>query len=258
VIFFARYEASQFGSTTIETEHFLLGLIREDKNLVNRFLRQSSSIESIRKEIEGRVGVREKVSTSIDLPMSDECKRILALANEEAEHLHHRHLGTEHLLLGILREEKCLAAEILRERGLLLDEVREQLARSGPDDSLPDVGMALHRFGSMTAPGFSLLQSLKVHSFDVPMEHAMKAWGAQRQHDWVASQTHLQNFMNSLSEAVKEKAADPKLLEGFVWQPLMEDLRTGLTSDEDSNVRFRLAMLLGEVMIKRLEQRLNS
>ena len=54
VIFFARYEASQFGSTTIETEHLLLGLIREDKNLTNRFLRNHSSIESIRKEIEGR------------------------------------------------------------------------------------------------------------------------------------------------------------------------------------------------------------
>ena len=54
VIFFARYEASQFGSTTIETEHLLLGLIREDKNLTNRFLRNQSSIESIRKEIEGR------------------------------------------------------------------------------------------------------------------------------------------------------------------------------------------------------------
>jgi len=71
VIFFARYEASQFGSTTIETEHLLLGLIREDKNLTNRFLRNSSSIESIRKEIEGRTTIREKVSTSIDLPLSD-------------------------------------------------------------------------------------------------------------------------------------------------------------------------------------------
>ena len=100
--FFARYEASQFGSTTIETEHLLLGLIREDKNLTNRFLRNSSSIESIRKEIEGRTTIREKVSTSIDLPLSNECKRILAYAAEEAERLNHRHIGTEHLLLGIL------------------------------------------------------------------------------------------------------------------------------------------------------------
>src|SRR6187402_49071 len=108
VIFFARYEASQFGSTTIETEHLLLGLIREDKNLTNRFLRSSSSIENIRKEIEGRTTIREKVSTSIDLPLSNECKRILAYANEEAERLNHRHIGTEHLLLGILRRRNAL------------------------------------------------------------------------------------------------------------------------------------------------------
>ncbi len=133
VIFFARYEASQFGSTTIETEHLLLGLIREDKNLTNRFLRNSSSIESIRKEIEGRTTIREKVSTSIDLPLSNECKRILAYAAEEAERLNHRHIGTEHLLLGILREEKSVAAEILHERGLRLNAIREELARSVVD-----------------------------------------------------------------------------------------------------------------------------
>ena len=133
VIFFARYEASQFGSTTIETEHLLLGLIREDKNLTNRFLRNQSSIESIRKEIEGRTTIREKVSTSIDLPLSNECKRILAYAAEEAERLNHRHIGTEHLLLGILREERCVAGEILHERGLRLNAIREELARSVVD-----------------------------------------------------------------------------------------------------------------------------
>src|SRR5436190_7310615 len=130
VIFFARYEASQFGSTTIETEHLLLGLIREDKNLTNRFLRNHSSIESIRKEIEGRTTIREKVSTSIDLPLSNECKRILAYAAEEAERLNHRFIGTEHLLLGILREEKCVAAKILFDFGLRLNAIREQLAHS--------------------------------------------------------------------------------------------------------------------------------
>src|SRR3977135_2110412 len=142
VIFFARYEASQFGSTTIETEHLLLGLIREDKNLTNRFLRNSSSIESIRKEIEGRTTIREKVSTSIDLPLSNECKRILAYAAEEAERLNHRHIGTEHLLLGILREEKCVAAEILHERGLRLNAIREELAMAPIQDAGTSAGDA--------------------------------------------------------------------------------------------------------------------
>ncbi len=118
VIFFARYEASQFGSPYIETEHLLLGLLREDKALTNRFLRSHASVESIRKQIEGHTTIREKVSTSVDLPLSNECKRVLAYAAEEAERLSHKHIGTEHLLLGLLREEKCFAAEILHERGL--------------------------------------------------------------------------------------------------------------------------------------------
>jgi ATP-dependent Clp protease ATP-binding subunit ClpC len=124
VIFFARYEASQFGSPYIETEHLLLGLLREDKALTNRFLRSHASVESIRKQIEGHTTIREKVSTSVDLPLSNECKRVLAYAAEEAERLSHKHIGTEHLLLGLLREEKCFAAEILHERGLRLSTIR--------------------------------------------------------------------------------------------------------------------------------------
>ncbi len=130
VIFFARYEASQFGSPYIETEHLLLGLLREDKALTNRFLRSHASVESIRKQIEQHTTVREKVSTSVDLPLSNECKRVLAYAAEEAERLSHKHIGTEHLLLGLLREEKCFAAEILTERGLRLPAIREELQRT--------------------------------------------------------------------------------------------------------------------------------
>ncbi len=137
VIFFARYEASQFGSPYIETEHLLLGLLREDKALTNRFLRQHSSVESIRKQIEGHTTIREKVSTSVDLPLSNECKRVLAYAAEEAERLAHKHIGTEHLLLGLLREEKCFAAEILHERGLRLATIREELARTTQEKAQP-------------------------------------------------------------------------------------------------------------------------
>jgi len=136
-IFFARYEASQFGSPYIETEHLLLGLLREDKALTNRFLRSHSSVESIRKQIEGHTTIREKVSTSVDLPLSNECKRVLAYAAEEAERLSHKHIGTEHLLLGLLREEKCFAAEILHERGLQVSTIREELGSSVPVEPEP-------------------------------------------------------------------------------------------------------------------------
>jgi ATP-dependent Clp protease ATP-binding subunit ClpC len=70
VIFFARYEASQYGSPYIETEHLLLGLIREDKALANRFLR-TDTIESVRKEIESAgITIRERISTSVEVPLS--------------------------------------------------------------------------------------------------------------------------------------------------------------------------------------------
>ena len=128
-IFFARYEASQFGSPLIESEHLLLGLLREDKALTHRFLSSHASVESIRKQIEGRTLIREKVSTSVDLPLSNECKRVLKYAADEAERLSHKHIGTEHLLLGLLCEEKCFAAELLREQGLTIDRLREVLAK---------------------------------------------------------------------------------------------------------------------------------
>ena len=135
VIFFARYEASQFGSPCIETEHLLLGIIREDKALTNRFLR--SHVASIRKEVENQTTVREKTSTSVDLPLSNESKRVLAYAAEEAERLAHRHIGSEHLLLGLLREEECFAAQILLERGVRLPVVREELGRNPHEPSIP-------------------------------------------------------------------------------------------------------------------------
>src|SRR5262249_12060337 len=130
VIFFSRYEASQFGSPYIDTEHLLLVLLREDKALAMRFFRSEDKFESIRKQIEQSTEIREWVSTSVDLPLSNEGKRVLAYAAEEAERLSNKHIGTEHLLLGILREENCFGAALLRERGLSVSAVREELAKS--------------------------------------------------------------------------------------------------------------------------------
>jgi ATP-dependent Clp protease ATP-binding subunit ClpC len=93
VIFFARYEASQFGSPYIETEHLLLGLLRENKNLIHQVLTKHPSIvEEIRKKIESATIIRENVSASADLPLSNESKRILAYAAEEAERARHKHI----------------------------------------------------------------------------------------------------------------------------------------------------------------------
>ena len=129
VIFFARYEASQFGSVTIESEHLLLGLIREYTDLIHRFAPDAPSVQDISKEVAAHLTVREKVPTSIDMPLSNECKRILAYSAEEAERLAARLMGGGHVLLGMLREENCLAAKVLRQLGLKLGVIREELAR---------------------------------------------------------------------------------------------------------------------------------
>ena len=130
VLFFARYEATQLGSTSIETEHLLLGLIREGKGLTSRiFARSHLSLESIRKEIEGRTVFRDKVSTSVDIPFSPETKRVLQFSAEEADRLLHTYIGTEHLLLGLLREEHSVASSILYEKGMRLSSVRDDIVQ---------------------------------------------------------------------------------------------------------------------------------
>ncbi len=155
VIFFGRYEASQFGLPNIETEHLLLGLLREDKALTNRFLRSHASVESIRKQIEAHTTIREKIATSVDLPLSNECKRVLAYAAEEAERLGHKHIGTEHLLLGLLREEKCFAAEMLKDRGIGLEKVREELKKEPQPAESRHTGAGASGSGTGTASELS-------------------------------------------------------------------------------------------------------
>jgi hypothetical protein len=131
-IFFARYEASQFGCSQIETEHLLLGVFREDKALANQFLGSHSKLEAIRHSIEQRDRTDAKISTSVDLPLSHESKRALAYAAEESQRMEHEHIGTPHLLVGLLREESSFAAQLQREQGLTLDSVRERVKQPEP------------------------------------------------------------------------------------------------------------------------------
>src|SRR5258708_21138911 len=125
-IFFARYEASQFGSAFIETEHLLLGLLREDHRVLPKLPR-----EQIRREIESRVPRRELIATSVDLPLSKACKRILAYGAEESESLQHAYIDTRHLALALLREEG-VAREVLEAHGVRYDALRAGIARLPP------------------------------------------------------------------------------------------------------------------------------
>lgn len=136
VIWFARYEASEFGSPYIESEFLLLGLLRESKHVVTRWLGEGDWQTTLREEVGRRFHTGPRISTSADLPLSKEAMRVLAYAAEEAERLSDPMIGTEHLFLGLLREPKSRSATLLIERGVDANTVRETLAKEGADSRL--------------------------------------------------------------------------------------------------------------------------
>jgi Clp amino terminal domain, pathogenicity island component len=129
VIFFARYEASQYGSPVIGTEHLLFGLLREDRAMMQRLVGRIQLELEIRDEVEKAIKRGKPFATSVEVPLSSESKLILSFAGEEADRLAHQHIGTEHILLGILRLKDSLAAALLMARGAKADTIREQIAK---------------------------------------------------------------------------------------------------------------------------------
>jgi len=131
-IFFARVEAGRLGSPYMETEHLLLGLLREDHAFRNRL--PAGAAEQIRKQIEERAPQSVKpLATSVDMPLSQDSRRALAYAAEESAALEsaglrHSFIDGCHLLLGILRIETCAAAVLLREFGIEYAGYREAVA----------------------------------------------------------------------------------------------------------------------------------
>jgi ATP-dependent Clp protease ATP-binding subunit ClpC len=103
-VFFARYEASQYGNSYTQTEHLLLGLWREDLAL-RGILKDTGYDREIRAAIERVISRGAPISASIEVPLSADSKKALLFATEEAARLGQPHVGTEHLLLGLLRLE---------------------------------------------------------------------------------------------------------------------------------------------------------
>jgi ATP-dependent Clp protease ATP-binding subunit ClpC len=127
-LFFARYEASKLGSRVIESEHILLGILREGEETVSEIFRRFQvKPEDIRREIEGERIFVERISSTAELPLSEESKKILAYASHEAESMLHATVGSEHLLIGILRVEGCTAMRILAQHGFDVYTVREEV-----------------------------------------------------------------------------------------------------------------------------------
>ncbi len=123
VIFFARYEASQFGSPVLDTEHLLLGILRESRDLLLS-VASPAMVETIRERVLQYVPIHDKIPTSVDLPFSDSAEAALHAATEEADRLASHRICTQHILLGLLHEENCLAHRILSEMGVRLEAAR--------------------------------------------------------------------------------------------------------------------------------------
>ena len=127
-LFFARYEASKLGSRVIESEHLLLGILREGEESVTELLRRFQlRSDELRREIEGEKPFVERISSTAELPLSEESKKTLAYAAHEAESLGHPAVGCEHLLMGILRVEGSLGMRILQQHGIEVLAVREEV-----------------------------------------------------------------------------------------------------------------------------------
>jgi uncharacterized protein (TIGR03435 family) len=138
VLFFAREEASKLGSIRIDTEHLLLGLIREGKGLTNRLFADAGiALDDIRHEVLRRVPARSKTSTSAEIPFSAAAQHVLQHSAEEADRLLHDYVETEHLLLGLLSEQGSVAADVLTSCGLRLDRVREHIVELVADGEPP-------------------------------------------------------------------------------------------------------------------------
>jgi ATP-dependent Clp protease ATP-binding subunit ClpC len=135
-LFFARYEAARMGGLAIESEHLLLGLIRQPTPALDAvFARLRRPVAMLRQEIEMLTRLREKMPDSFEIPFAEMTRRILLHAGEEADRIPHDAIHAGHLLLGILREDQCLAASILVENGLSLDAARQDVAEASEIDS---------------------------------------------------------------------------------------------------------------------------
>ncbi len=133
------YIARRIGSPEVGTEHLLLGLLSKDKRLARRFLGSPWAAEEVLRQIEDNKPAGEKISGPREIPLDKASKRALTFASEEADLLSNKRICTEHLLLGLLREQKCFAAQILSERGIRLTSIREDLARITHDDSATEI-----------------------------------------------------------------------------------------------------------------------
>ncbi len=130
VILLAKQEAKRFNHDYIGTEHILLGLLREGEGVAAAVLQSlGMNLNNIRLEVEKLVQVGPTTVVSGDLPFTPKAKKVMELAMEEARTLGHNYIGTEHLLLGLIREGEGVASQVFMNMGLDLEKVREEVIK---------------------------------------------------------------------------------------------------------------------------------
>src|SRR5438309_632565 len=131
VLQMAREEAARLHHEYVGTEHILLGLIREGEGVAAAVLTNLNvDLEEIQQKIEETVKKgKAAAAAGPDLPYTSRAKKVLELAMSEARELNHSYVGTEHLLLGLLREEKGIAAQVLTDAGVNLEQARAETLR---------------------------------------------------------------------------------------------------------------------------------
>ncbi len=135
VVFFAQEEAGRLGENYVSTEHLLLGLVRENDSVAARILdRMGVSLGRIRSEIERQV-TRGDGRLGQDMQLTPRAKRVIDLAYDEARQLSNNYIGTEHLLLGLIREGEGLAGRVLAKLGVELERTRREVMALQDNDS---------------------------------------------------------------------------------------------------------------------------
>jgi len=151
----ARQEAQRFNHDYIDVEHVLLGLIQEGSGVAADVLKRLGvDPKRIRREIEGALVRGNAMPTMGRIPFTPRARRMLELSLEEARGLSHLYIGTEHLLLGLIREGDGIAGQVLREAGVRLRDVREEVLRvlggESPDaEKKPHSSLTSHARGAM-------------------------------------------------------------------------------------------------------------
>ena len=130
VLALARKEADRFNHNYVGTEHVLLGLIKLAQGVaVNVLQKLGLDLETVRMQVEQQVGSGPETKMVGNIPYTPRVKKVLALASKEAKQLNHSYVGTEHILLGLLREGEGVAAQVLRNLDINLDKARNEILR---------------------------------------------------------------------------------------------------------------------------------